>query len=243
MTFANSRDTAEAQRRIPNRTGGIQVVYCGVDLKRFSPDHAAQGERLRRDLGIVPGAPVVGMVGRFERWKGQHVFLRAAAHVRRRFPETVFLVVGDTLFGLQPGYKTELEQLALELGLKDSVRFLGFREDMPALYAAMDVVVHASTTPEPLGLVILEAMACARAVVAADAGGPRETVLDGVTGFLTPPGDPESLAERLISLLEDPAQRSRMGQAGRRRVEECFGMDRMARLLEDAYLGVAGAQS
>lgn len=235
MTFANSEDTAQWQRRLWNRTEEIRVIHNGVDLRRFCP---AQSGRARLGLCIPAGGPVVGTAGRFERRKGHHIFLQAAARIRQRLPETVFLLAGDTLFGLQPEYKVELERLVLALGLEDAVRFLGFRNDMETTYPAMDVVVHASVSPEPFGLVIIEAMACGRPVVASDAGGPREIVVDGVTGYLTPPGDPEAIAERVVNLLKDPKKRVRMGQAGRRRVEELFGIEVMARRIEEAYLEI-----
>lgn len=241
LTMANSQDTASVQASILNRTGAIRVIYCGVDLKEFGPHRASRGDAFRATQGVGREALVVGTVGRFQRWKGQHVFLEAVARLRPRFPGVVFWLVGDTLFGLEPEYRQTLERQVQELGLAQSVRFLGFQADMPAVYAALDIVVHASVNPEPLGLVILEGMAMARPVVVADAGGPREIVRDGETGLRYPAGDAMMLAERIARLLEDPPLRVRMGALGRKAVEERFSMDHMIRDVERAYAEVMGA--
>lgn len=234
-TFVNSMASVEAQRRFRNWTGGISVVYLGVDLGEFSPNRVQDGEQFRRVLGIPEGHRVVGMAGRIQPWKGQHVFLEAAELVSRKFPKTIFLIVGDALFGLDEDYKRGLEESVEERGLSHLVRFVGFHEDMAPVYASMDIAVHASITPEPFGLVIVEAMAMARPVVASDGGGPREIVLDGITGWLTPMGDPASLAERIGRLLQDAELRERMGEEGRRRVEELFSMEQMVLAVEQTY--------
>jgi glycosyltransferase involved in cell wall biosynthesis len=238
LIIANSQDTASVQASLANWTGGIRVIHCGVDLNEFGPHRASRGDALRAELGVGRGTVVVGMVGRFQRWKGQHVFLEAVARLRPQFPGTIFWLVGDTLFGLEPEYRHSLEGQVKELGLTQSVHFLGFQADMPSVYAAMDIVVHASINPEPLGLVILEGMAMARPVVVADAGGPREIVQDSETGLRYPPGDSGALAERIACLLEDPGLRTRMGELGRKAVEERFSMDRMIREVECAYAEV-----
>ena len=238
--FANSATSAEAQRALWNWTGGISVIHLGVDLKEFSLDRLAEAESVRRELGIPADHLVVGMAGRFEPWKGQHIFLEAAARLCDRFPQTTFLVVGDALFGLGGSYKARLETFVRERGLDRRVRFLGFRDDMAPIYAAMDVAVHASTSPEPFGLVIVEAMAMGRPVIASDGGGPREIIADGVTGFLSPMGDPGALAERIALLLGDPDLRRALGGAARQRVEHAFSAETMTARIEEAYREVLG---
>lgn len=234
-TFTNSAASARAQRWLWNWTGGISVVYPGMDLKEFSPDRASEGERLRQDLGIPERHAVLGMAGRLHPWKGQHVFLEAAEILSRQFPHTTFLVVGDVLFGLDEEYKRSLLTSVKERGLDQRVLFIGFHEDMAAVYAAMDIAVHASIKPEPFGLVVVEAMAMARPVVASDAGGAREIVLDSVARWLTPMGDSASLAERIGGLLDDPGLRERAGREGRRRVEERSSTEQILAAVEDVY--------
>lgn len=238
--FANSHHTAEIQRRVWSWTGEIAVVHLGVDLREFSLDRTPDGKPWRQAWGIPEHHAVVGMAGRLQPWKGQHVFLEAVEIVARRFRNATFLLVGDALFGLDAGYKHRLQETTRRQGLDRVVRFVGFQEDMAPVYAAMDVVVHASVAPEPFGLVVAEAMAMARPVIASDGGGPREIVEDGVTGWLTPMGDPTPLADRIGHLLEDADLRARMGGEARRRVEEHFSVERMTLRIEEVYDRILG---
>jgi glycosyltransferase involved in cell wall biosynthesis len=153
----------------------------------------------------------VGMVGRISPWKGQHVFLEAFA---RAFPggRERAAVVGAALFG-ESGYESELRLLCDRLGLDGRVEFRGFQDDVGAELSRLDVLVHASTIPEPFGQVVVEGMHAGLPVVAADAGGPAEIVTDGQTGFLYPPGDAGALAARLRLLAGDPRLRRRVGVA------------------------------
>lgn len=200
----------------------VSVLYQGVPLPELNGDRAATG-RLR-----------VGLVGRIAPWKGQHVFLAAAARLARAFPEAEFVLAGAPLFG-EEAYERELRRQAECLLLAGRVRFLGFREDVWEVYRELDVAVHASTLPEPYGNVVLEAMASRTPVVAAGAGGVLELVEDGRTGVLVPPGDPVALAAALERLLRDPEERRRLGDAGRRHVEERFSLARDARFVERLY--------
>ena len=174
-----------------------------------------------------PGPPVVGIVGRLAPWKGQHVFLDAMALVRREVPEARFRLVGSALFG-ENDYEASLRRRAAEADLAGGVEFAGFEADVWAALAAMAVVVHASTTPEPFGQVVVEAMAAGRPVVATDAGGVRETVVNGVTGLLVPTGDAPATAAAVTRLLRDPALRRRLAAAGRDRAVGRFHVSRTA---------------
>jgi glycosyltransferase involved in cell wall biosynthesis len=123
------------------------------------------------------------------------------------------VLVGSALFG-EDGYEQEVKSFASEAGLGERVEFRGFRRDIAAELARMDVLVHASTIPEPFGQVVVEGMAAGIPVVAANAGGPAEVVTDGVDGVLYPPGDVDALAHILRCLAADPALRVRIGGAG-----------------------------
>ena len=125
-------------------------------------------------------------------------------------------------------------------GLRDKVILTGFRDDVERLIASMDVVVSASPR-ESFGLVLAEAAACARPVVAACSGGAEEIVIPGTTGLLVPPGAPQAMADAILRVLGDPVAAAAMGAAGRRRVEEHFDLHKMVRAIESEYLAVAAA--
>jgi glycosyltransferase involved in cell wall biosynthesis len=210
LVIANSRAVAGEFRKAGGRTR-VEVVPNGFDPRAFDHIPAAEPH--------AGGRPVVSIFGRIARWKGQHLLIQAA----QQFPDAEFRIIGEALFTDDDrAYAEELKSLARPMG--DRVQFLGFRNDVPALMAAADIVVHCSTAPEPFGRVLVEAMLSRKPVIASDAGGPREIVEDGVTGFLTPPGDVNTLTASLQTLLSDPALRLRMGEAGRRRAEEFFSL-------------------
>jgi len=151
-------------------------------------------------------------VGRLTPWKGQHVLLEAMARAFPDGPEQAWLV-GDAMFG-ETGYADRLRGLVTSLGLTGRVELRGFRQDVWPELAAVDVVVHASITPEPFGQVVIEGMAAGRPVVAANAGGPAEIVTDGVDGLLVPPDDVDALAAALRRLRDDGGLRDRLAAAG-----------------------------
>lgn len=173
-----------------------RAVAIGNVCPPLTPQPPPGGARLR-----------VGLVGRIAPWKGQDVFLRALAATALDLQP---VVVGAPLFG-EEGYAQSLRRLAAELGL--DVEWAGFLPDPAEAMAAMDIVVHCSTVPEPFGQVVVEALALGRCVVAAGAGGPAEVVTDGVDGLLTPPGDVTALAAALRRLAADPVLRHRLETA------------------------------
>ncbi|OGB94315.1 MAG: hypothetical protein A3G35_15125 [candidate division NC10 bacterium RIFCSPLOWO2_12_FULL_66_18] len=238
LIFANSEATAALQRSLAPFLGNVRVVHLGVDLREFSLARLGEREEIRRRLDIKPDTVVVGVPGRFEPRKGQHVLIEAAKLLREEFPEVTYLLIGDAIFGLGLEYARQLRSLVRDWGLEHQVRFVGFQDDVAGILAGVDVVVHASTSPEPFGLVIVEGMAMARPVVASDGGGAREIVVEGMTGFLTPMGEARALAQRLRELLRDAELRERMGAAGRSRVEARFSADGMARTIEVHYAEV-----
>lgn len=213
----------------------VTVIHNGINLSEFHPDSPAAD--IRRTLGITDKALVVSIFSRLDRWKGHTYFLEAAAQASRVFPDARFLVVGATTFD-DEAYAAELIRLTESLGLMNRVHYLGFREDIASLMAASDLIVHASTLPEPLGLTPMEAQAAGRPVVAVGAGGVLETVAHGETGLLIPPKDASAMANALITLLEDPDRRKRMGQAGRARAEALFDLKSNAHKVQAVYLGL-----
>jgi glycosyltransferase involved in cell wall biosynthesis len=161
------------------------------------------------------------MVGRLESWKGHAVFLKALALVKDAVPRVRGIIAGDSV-PHEPGYRASLEALQKGLDLQERVTFCGHRADVPAVMSALDVLVLASTSPEPFGRVLIEAMAAGKPVVATGAGAVPEIIQDGEQGLIVAPGDPGALAEAVIRLLSDPGLARTMGQKGRLRVEERF---------------------
>jgi len=190
----------------------IRVIPRGVDIRSFDPD-AVKPERiirLSREWRLADGAPVIMLPGRLTRWKGQGVLIDAMARLGRRDVQAV-------LVGADQGrtaYRAELEAQVARYGLEGVVRIADHCADMPAAYRLADIVVSASTDPEAFGRVVAEAGAMGRPVIVSGHGGAREIVVDGVTGWLTPPADSSALAEALARALDLPlAERQRLAAA------------------------------
>lgn len=209
----------------------IVVIRNGVDLGRFH--RPPEPDRLHGELAIPRGVPVVVVVSRLHRLKGIEHFLEAAVLVRRRFPETRFLIVGETSPN-ERAYQSVLARLAERLGVADRIVFAGLRTDVPDLLASATVSVMPSLN-EALSNVLLESMAAGVPVVATRVGGTPEAIEDGVNGLLVPPADPVALANAVGSLLADRSLAARLGRAGRQRVSEKFSMERMVHETEQLY--------
>jgi glycosyltransferase involved in cell wall biosynthesis len=200
----------------------VVVVPLGVDTTASAGIGTVRGQ-----IGADGNTPLVTMVGVFMPWKGQEVFIRAAALIRAQMPSARFLLVGDAPFERHRTYAEGLRRLVAELDLSGAVSFLGFRDDGAAIMAASDVVVHASVEPEPFGIVLLEAMATGRALVTTALGGAGEVVLPGESALVVPPGDAVALSDACVRLLKDPILRQQVADAGQRRVREKFSIEPM----------------
>ncbi|MBI3610829.1 MAG: glycosyltransferase [Nitrospirae bacterium] len=211
----------------------IEVIHSGIDPRPFEPNFPS-GEA-RREFGIPEKSPVIGCVAYFADHKGHRYLVEAAARVAAAVPEVRFLLVGDG--ELRPLIERQIKGL----GLDKNVILTGFRNDIPRLLAAMDIVALASHL-EGLGTSLLDAMAMARPVVATRTGGIPEMVEDGLNGRLVPPRDPAAMAEALIELIRRPDERRRMGKAGRARMLEKFSADAMVAATESLYLKVLSAK-
>jgi glycosyltransferase involved in cell wall biosynthesis len=212
-------------------------VYDGIDCADFQP---GGGAAVRAELGIAPAAPVVGLVGHIQEWKGQRLVVEAVARVRARWPELRCLLVGG-VHRQGDTYATALRERIAELGLTQSVVLTGERADVAACLDAMDVAIHASIKPEPFGRVMIEAMALGRPLIAPREGGPLAIVDDGVTGLLVEPRDAEALAVAIDALIGDTARRRAMGAAARRRVDEVFDLRHHVRAIETIFDELLGA--
>jgi glycosyltransferase involved in cell wall biosynthesis len=222
---ANSLATAEAYRRNGGKNHLIRVIPNGFEISRFQPSSGSSSSPPELMPGVPEGDfPVIGLFGRITPWKGQHVLIKALAEL----PGVHALIVGDALFTDEDRkYSNELRILAAGLGVADRIHFTGFRPNILPLLLAVDLVVHCSTSPEPFGRVIVEAMLAGRPVIAARAGGAVEIVNDNQTGLLVEPGNPHAFAIAIKKLLETRELAAEMGRAAKRDAEERFCLDRI----------------
>lgn len=212
-----SRAGAQAQKAFrPARRQ--RLVYPGAELDRFDLERLASPAELRARLGLPRDGPLVGIVSRLQRWKGIHVLVDAMALLAETHPQAHCVVVGGS-HSLETAYPEEVRRQVVALGLQSAVTFAGFQNDVPEWMQAMDVVVHASDR-EPFGIVVVEAMALGKPVIAGAEGGPREIVTDGVDGLLVPFGDAAGLAAALRRYLDDPHFARQAGAAARSRAAQ-----------------------
>jgi glycosyltransferase involved in cell wall biosynthesis len=235
--LACSRASAQAQSSLrPHRP--VRVVYPGIELGRFDPGSLPTPADARRRLHLPETGPIVGMVGRLQRWKGMHVLVQAMPAVLAQYPLAHCVIVGGS-HDLEPDYSSFLRHQIRARGLEERVLLVGLQHEVPLWMQAMDVIVHASDQ-EPFGIVVVEAMALAKPVVATDRAGPREIVTHGIDGLLAPYGDPNVLARAILRYLDDPALAGRIGQAARARASE-FSTVRYASAAADALLHLVGS--
>lgn len=223
---AVSRAIREAM--VARREGGRHVTVIPNGLSQVDPAALRPPHQVRAELGLAPGTPLAVCVARLEPEKDVATLVRAMAEVARARPDAVCVVAG------QGAQRQELEREIAVAGLGERIRLIGFRDDALSLMGAADLFALPSLA-EPFGLVLLEAMALGRPVVATRAGGPVEIVADGDTGFLVRPGDAAAMAEAMLRLFENPGHARRMGEAGRERFLQLFTADRMAAETLRAY--------
>lgn len=209
-----------------------RVVYDALDEDWFRPRR--ERSEVRVELGVPIDAPLVGILGNIQAWKGQAVLVEAMGQLAEAFPRLHCLIVGGAHRAGQ-SYARDLHRRVGELGLAERVHFTGFRDDVPDVLQALDIVVHASVRPEPFGRVILEGMALGKPVVAADAGGVPEIIEDGKSGWLVPPGDVDALAARLRRILSEPAEAASVACCGEARAHRRFALARQVSEMCEIY--------
>jgi glycosyltransferase involved in cell wall biosynthesis len=219
----------------------VSVIHNVADLEEFTPG-PGQPQLLDELAGLpaaVPGTIRVGLVATYARWKGQNVFLQAAAQLAREgtLPAVRFYVVGGPIYRTLGSQYTraELRGLAETLGIADRVGFIDFQREPAEIYRALDIVVQASTRPEPFGLTIAEAMACGRPVIVARAGGAAELFRPDVDAVGVPPADPAALTAALHRLITDPCLRQRLSDQARHSAAVRFSSESLAPQLLAAY--------
>src|ERR1700761_856163 len=237
FVIANSRATLETVQ-LKDKPPAM-VIGSGVDLSKFSPSKASATSS---DEPNTVRPKIVGLVGRICPWKGQHIFIEAAALVHARYPNVRFQIIGAALFR-EHDYDLELHRTVEEPRLERVVEFMGFQSDVARAISGLDILVHASTVGEPFGQVIVQGMACELPVIATNGGGVPEIVQDGVTGLLVPMGDAPAMADAICRLLEDGSSARNMGVLGRKRAVEHFTIERSTQKLMDVCERVIGRAS
>jgi len=236
LAITNSSSVAEDLKGV---CPGLKIVpaHDAIDLADFAPD----GRKLDLDrlanLSEAPQGTIrVGLVATMAHWKGHHIFLEALS----RLPADRLVrgyIVGGSLYETAGSQHSidELRALAAKLGISDRVGFTGFVDDPAAAMRSLDIVVHASTRPEPFGLTVAEAMASGRALITTASGGAQELVRDNVDCLATRRGDAPDLAQKIDRLVNDSALRERLSTAGRAAAQARFGIDRLVAEVLEAY--------
>jgi glycosyltransferase involved in cell wall biosynthesis len=226
-----------------------RVVPNVIDVDIFSPAPADPGllDRLAGLPAAREGTVRVGLVATYARWKGHDVFLKAAAHLLQQWPGTAvrFYIIGGPIYHTQGSQVTvaELRALAHSLSLQAHVGFIDFQPEPADVYRSLDVVVHASTRPEPFGLTIIEAMACARAVIVSRAGGAAELFTHDLNAVGVTPGDVAGLAQAIKSLVGDARRRQQLAEQARLTAVRQFNPSRLGPQIYEAYRAFLGTNS
>jgi glycosyltransferase involved in cell wall biosynthesis len=210
----------------------ISVIYDGIALDDL--DINADGIEFRNQHQIPPEAFAVGLVGLLIPWKGQELFLDAAILLRDKIPKLKMLIVGGTPDDCSI-YEAELRQRVIDQQLQDIVSFTGHVATMAAAYKGLDVVVSASTSPEPLGTVVIESMAMARPLIGPDHGGAAEMLEHNQTGLLFKPNDAVALATQIERYYLDAELRTRLGKNARKRALATFSIEAHTDKIQKLY--------
>src|SRR5882757_1262207 len=238
LLLTNSNFMLERLKTTLHGARRLGVVHYGVDADQLAPD-LARRTAFRKSWKLDDDTCAVGIVGYLDRWKGQDIFLRAAKSLHPEAKRIRMLVIGGPRAGATraacEAYEAELRAYASANGLDEMVSFTGHVDIRDGALDGLDVFVHASTIPEPLGIVILEAMAKGKAIIASAEGGPREMITDPVDGLLTTPREPEVLAAAIRRLCANPEERIRLESAALETVRTKFSPARAAEKLADWY--------
>ncbi|MBU2257946.1 MAG: glycosyltransferase family 4 protein [Candidatus Omnitrophica bacterium] len=205
----------------------INLIYLGLELEPFLQQNFNRPQ-IKNSLGVTAGELTAAMIGRLETVKGPGFFVEAAKLVIKDFTQAKFFLVGEG------SLRAKLEKRVEESGLKDSIIFTGWRNNVPEIISVLDVLVLPSLN-EAVGIVLIEAQASGIPVVAADVGGTAEVVKDGISGLLVPAADPGSMAIAISSLFKDPVKRKEMGEAGRVWVKDRFSAQKMTEKIFNLY--------
>jgi len=222
----------------------VKVLPNLIDTDRFFPGSDEESRERLRAFSANPGnfpkdVVHIGLVAAFATWKGHYLFLDSIAEVKRRSPSNLirWFIIGGPIYRTQNSQLTRemLESYAADLDILDQVTFVPFQSEMPKIYSALDVVVHASTQPEPFGLTILEGMASGKAVISTAMGGAGEIFHDGEEGIALPECTPGALATAVLRLADDESFRLKLAAQARDAAVDRFDQRRLAGRLQAIY--------
>jgi glycosyltransferase involved in cell wall biosynthesis len=211
----------------------VEVIYSAIDINYFSPTNLPA-------INSTTNSPIkVGLVATFARWKGHNIFIEAASEIIKTDPHlnVNFCIVGGAIYKTRGSQfsEDELKEKAAHLNIADKVEFLGFQQNIAQAYRNLDIVVHASTQPEPFGLAIVEAMACGKPVIVSQAGGAAELFTNNFDAVGVPPGEPKALAAAILDLLKHPEKRQFISEKARETVTQRFNHQRLGKQILEVY--------
>jgi glycosyltransferase involved in cell wall biosynthesis len=214
-----------------------EVIHNGIDVNNFLKSYDT--DTVREEFSIKQGESLIGIVGRLDWWKGHEYFIEAFAKANQTISNLKGLIVGNlenkVAVNKNRRYYEKLVGLITKYNLREKIVFTGFRNDIPKLMASFDVVVHASSIPEPFGLVIIEGMAAGKPVIATAAGGVCEIIDHGENGLLVPCKNSDALAKSIVHVISDPDKAKNIGLNARRCVLKKFSIQRQTASIQHLY--------
>jgi glycosyltransferase involved in cell wall biosynthesis len=210
-----------------------ETIYAGLQINNliFEKNYIVD---FNSKFKINKKSIIIAQIAQITKWKNHEDFIKAAKIITKSHNNVYFLIIGDNLSKKDIKYKQELKDLVKQLNLEARIIFLGHRNDVNVLISHIDILIHPAIN-EPFGRVLIEAMAKGKPIVAYNCGGPKEIVLNEITGYLVEPNNYEGLAEKTIHLIENEILRKRLGKAGRMRVIENFNIDRYIKEMETIF--------
>lgn len=210
----------------------VGLIYDGIEVNDFEK---IESGLFRKELGLN-SMPLVGLVGRIVQGKGQKEFVLAAREILKSISEVKFIIVGDAI-GDKDAYYKEVKDLVRNSDLQERVIFAGWRNDIKNILTDLDIFVFATTTfPEGFGITIIEAMILGKPVIATNIPGPSDIVIHGETGYLVPPEDTDVMTEKIAYLLKNREVAKKMGELGKKRVEEYFNIKNTVDKIGSLYI-------
>jgi glycosyltransferase involved in cell wall biosynthesis len=244
MLIGVSRSVVEETRLVLKCSGAkIRCVYNSVDSQVFSSvGTRADLDRLAGLAPSPPGSIRVGLVGTFARWKGHKTFLGALSAIPRSVAVRGYIVGGPVYSTIHSQYSfEELKTICRNLAIEDRIGFTGFCDRPAEIIRSLDIVVHASDSPEPFGMVLAEAMIAGTPIISTGIGGSAELCTDGVESLTFESGNAADLAGKIVRLAGDASLRRRMIAAGTAKAERLFHPERAAGEVLSVYRGLMGA--
>ena len=213
----------------------VVTIHDGIDIKSIPlTDNIPKDVLLQYDL--PEGVFIIGVIGNIRRWKGQHVAIESLKYIVDKYSNIRCIFIGEISNSeYDAEYYDYLKELVVKYNLTKNVIFTGYRKDVFNILSKLDILVHTSILPEPFGRVVLEGMIFKKPVIATNHGGPKESIVDGISGFLVEPESPELLAEKILFLMENKDIARKVGENALKRVEETFSIEGNVQKIEEIY--------